>query len=799
MNYATNSNEEENINIQKYFFLFIKNWFWFTTAIIIAFVIVFLVNRYSSPVYEAKNTVIITEKEAAMGAMGTIMKEFGSLSGKSQNIENYIGILQSYTLVKQTLERLDYRVSYFHKGRVNNVEIFNRSPIRIELDTSHMQVEYENMYISILSETEYLLDIPRDSNAVTKKLLFNQKYESENYAFSVSKTDAFDIESIKETYIVRVNNYNRLTKQYLKELQVEASFRKGTIIDLTSRGTVPEKVVDFLNTLIYVAIENDLEEKNLTSYKTLEFIDNQLMNIVDSLNYAEQNLETFRSDNKIIDLSIEGSGLFKKIEDLQAKKSILDIRIKYYEYILETIQKNSNVQDVITPSVIGVQDPTLNSLINQLSALYAEKQIVEYSATGDNPGLKLINIRIRTTIDAIIDNVQNLITSAKIEAKEIAKEIELVDNDIKKLPKTEREFINIQRRFELNNNIYNFLLQKSAEVGITKAANMPDLKFIDMAYIENVEKKSPKNSLNYIIGLFLACLLPGGFFILRDLLNNRIIEREEIEQKSSIPILGSVAHNKYEDEFIPVRKYLKSSITESFRTIRTNLSFFLPADKKTTIITFTSTVSGEGKTYCAINLASIIAMNNKRVLLVGLDLRKPKLHTMLNQNSPIGISNYLVNRNTIDEIIVKTEDPNFDVIFSGPPPPNPLELIESEKFEEFVDKVKSLDYDMIVFDTPPIGLVADGLSVAKYADLNIFVIRQNYTHKNTLKFINDIYSENKVNDLCLLINDVKMINNYGYRYGGTYGHGQKEGYYDDEIEVEKNILKRFINIALNRH
>src|SRR5690606_11531834 len=317
--------------------------------------------------------------------------------------------------------------------------------------------------------------------------------------------------------------------------------------------------------------------------------------------------------------------------------------------------------------------PTLNSLINQLSALYAEKQIVEYSATGDNPGLKLINIRIRTTIDAIIDNVQNLITSAKIEAKEIGKEIDLVDSDIKKLPKTEREFINIQRRFELNNSIYNFLLQKSAEVGITKAANMTDLKFIDMAYIDNVEKKSPKNVLNYIIGLFLACLLPGGFFIMRDVLNSKIVEREEIEQKSSIPILGSVAHNKYKDEFIPVRKYLKSSITESFRTIRTNLSFFLPADKKTTIITFTSTISGEGKTYCAINLASIIAMNNKRVLLVGLDLRKPKLHEMLKKNSPIGISNYLVNRNTIDEIIVKTEDPNFDIIFSGPPPPNPLE------------------------------------------------------------------------------------------------------------------------------
>ena len=798
MNRTIHSDEEENINIQKYLFLFIKNWFWFALAIFISLCIAFLVNRYSTPVFEAKNTVIISEKEDAMGAMGSIMKEFGSLGGKNQNIENYIGILQSYTLVKKTLERLNYRVSYFHKGRVNNVEIFDRCPIKIELDTSHEQTEYENIYISILSDTEYALEIPRDSNAVSTKLLFNQKYESNNYAFTVTKNDIFNEESIQETYIIRVNNYNRLTKQYLKDLQVEASFRKGTIIDLTSRGTVPEKVVNFLNTLISVAIENDLEEKNRTSHKTIEFIDNQLMSIIDSLTFAEENLETFRSDNKIIDLSIEGSGLFKKIEDLQAKKSILDIRIKYYEYILETIQKNSNFQDVITPSVIGVQDPTLNSLINQLSQLYAEKQIVEYSATGDNPSMQLVNIRIKTTINALIDNVQNLITAAKIEAKEINNEIALVDNDIKKLPKTEREFINIQRRFELNDNIYNFLLQKRAEVGITKAANLPDLKFIDMAYIENAERKSPKNLLNYIIALFLACFFPGVFFILRDFLNNKIVEREEIEQKSSIPILGSVAHNKREHETIPVKKHPKSSIAESFRTIRTNLSFFISADKKTPIITFTSTISGEGKTFCALNLASMIAMNNKRVLVVGLDLRKPKLGVMLKSNFTLGITNYLIGRNSIDEITIKTDDANLDVILSGPNPPNPLELIESAKFNEFISEISNRNYDFIILDTPPIGLVADTLSIAKHADLNIFVVRQNYTNKNSLKYINDIHTEQKIENLCLLINDVNMLNNYGYRYG-AYGQKYGYGYYDDEERIEKNIFKRFIQIALNKN
>jgi capsular exopolysaccharide synthesis family protein len=284
------------------------------------------------------------------------------------------------------------------------------------------------------------------------------------------------------------------------------------------------------------------------------------------------------------------------------------------------------------------------------------------------------------------------------------------------------------------------------------------------------------------ISIFLACLIPGIIIILKDFFNNKIVEREEIEHACSIPILGSVAHNRREDEAIPVKKHPKSSIAESFRTIRTNLTFFLSKNKSNTpIISFSSTVSGEGKTFCALNLATMIAMNNKRVLIVGLDLRKPKLHEMLNTNFSLGITNYLIGR--------KSDTKNLDIILSGPIPPNPLELIESKEFTGFIDAIQTKGYDYIIFDTPPIGLVADTLSISKYSDINVFVMRQNYTNKSSLKFINDIHKENKIKNLSLLINDVDMINSFGYRYG-KYGQQYGYGYYDDEHLIQQNFFKR---------
>lgn len=806
----TNKNEE-NIDIKKYIFLFLQYWRTFVVSLVIAFSISFLYTRYTAPIYEAQNSVYISEKEDAMGAMSSIMKEFGSIGGKGQNIDNQIGILSSYSLVRSTLESLNYNISYFNRGRINNVEIYNLCPFRVEIDTitfsrkrltlSDSPLPYdiykEKLFISIISPNKVKIAVDRDSNSISEVLHFGETFTNKDYSFKIVKSEIFDSTAhINQDYFVRIYDYNSLTKKYMSNLSVEASYKKGSIMQLSCKGEVPEKISEFLNTLIIKAINKDLDEKNSTSSKTIEFIDHQLSGIIDSLSYAEKNLELFRSSNKIVNLSEEGSVMFKKMEELQAKKSIIEVKTKYYEYLLKTIREKSSFKDIITPSVIGVQDQLLNSLVGQLSQLYSERQVLEYTATGDNPSLQIVNMKIRNTITALGDNVYNLIESSQIEMTEVNKEIAKVDANIKKLPSTERELLNIQRKFNLNDNIYNFLLQKRAEVGITKAANIPDLKFIDYALVENTVLKSPKKMFNYAIAIFIGLFIPGLIIIVLDYTNETIGTREEIENGTTIPILGSITKNRRTNETFVVSKYPKSSITESFRTIRTNLPFFIDnAEVKGNIITFTSSISGEGKSFCALNLGAIIAMNNKKVVVIGLDLRKPKLHEMLQDNTPYGVVNYLIKTHTIDELIRKTEQKNLDVILSGPTPPNPLELIESKRFDDFIQALIGKGYDYIIIDTPPIGLVADTLTISKFSDLNIFVMRQNYTNKRSLKFVNDLATENKINNLCILINDVNIINSYGYRYGSIKNYRYGYGYYEEQTYEDNSFtgkLKRIL-------
>ncbi len=793
-----NTENEENLDIKKYFYLFLQKWKLFVLFGFIAIIVAFFVNRYSTPEYMTTNSVIITEEKDAMGAMGSIMQEFGAIGGgKAESVENKIEILTSYTLTKATLERLNYQVSYFHKGRINDVEIYSKSPIKFVLDTIYNYIPAEKINVKILSANEYELNIEKDSNSVKDlKLKFGEKFTCSDYDFSVVlKDNVFSPEEhIDETYFGIFNNYHDLTKSYLKSLTAATTSKTGSVIELTANGRVEEKIVDFLNTLILVAIENDLEEKNRTSYKTIEFIDAQLSVIVDSLQLAEENLEVFRSDNQIVDLSTEGSAISENLKEYQNQKSLLEIRSNYYEYLLKTIKDKNDFKDVVTPSVIGVQDPNLNNLVSSLSKLYAEKQVIEYSATLDNPSLQLINIQIKNTLTSLIENINNLIEASKIELKGLERKIALINNEIKKLPKTERELIGIQRKFQLNDNIYNYLLQKRAEVGITKAANLADIKFIDKAYIENVEQTAPKGMLNYLIALFLGCAIPGLLIIIKDFFNDKITDRSEVEQNSNIPILGSVSHNNRINEIIPVKKHPKSAIAESFRLIRANLAFFLKSTKtQTPILSFTSTISGEGKTFCALNLAGIIAMNNKRVLVVGLDLRKPKLHEMLKTNFSLGITNYLIGKNSMEDITIKTDVEGLDVILAGPIPPNPIELIESKEFENFIVEVNHLNYDYIIFDTPPIGLVADTISISKYSDLNVFVVRQNYTNKNSIRFINEVYNENKLSNLSILINDVDMLNSYGYKYR-KHGNKHGYGYYENEASEKKGLKHTIKNL-----
>ncbi|MDX1627560.1 MAG: polysaccharide biosynthesis tyrosine autokinase, partial [Fulvivirga sp.] len=346
--------------------------------------------------------------------------------------------------------------------------------------------------------------------------------------------------------------------------------------------------------------------------------------------------------------------------------------------------------------------------------------------------------------------------------------------EIKLLPTAERQFIHINRMYEINENLYIFLMEKRAEAAIMKASTTPDVKVVDPPMVSG-GKISPQTSRNFGIAVILTIIIPVLFLYFKEFFNTKILYKEDIDEFTTIPFLGLIGHDNSTGNLI-VDKNPRSAVAESFRTVRSNINFFT-ADKRKKVILITSSISGEGKTFCSINLASVIALSGKKTVIVGADLRRPKLFNDFDLNNNVGVSNYLINTASFDDIVQHTGIENLDLISSGAVPPNPSELLMNKNMDKLIDELKD-KYDYIILDTPPIGLVTDALILMKYADLTVYLVRQNYTPKGSIMSTQEMYESGQLNDICILFNDVK-VQKYGYGYGYGYNYGYNSSYYSE--------------------
>jgi tyrosine-protein kinase Etk/Wzc len=789
--------ENDSPDIKRYISLFISNWYWFVAALFISISIAYGINRWSEDIYTVSSTLLIKADQNA--GLSNIFQGSGGFNNM-QNINNEIGILKSYNLNYQVMQKLpDFYIDYVGIGKRGIVEtrLYDKSPFVVAYDSLDRQYFGQRVDIKILSNEEYRLGIDGDRK-YTKDLKFGERFNEMNFDFRIILREKeefrFNSNSSNKYYFSFISP-STLANIYRSKLGVTPVEKDASMVYLSTTGSVPKQEIDYLNKLMDVYLGFGLDFKNKTSAQTLDFIEKQLGIISDSLRIAEDKLERFKLDNKFINISSQGALVQGKLEKNDLERSALLMQKKYYEYLKDYIKSKRENEDILSPSVMGVSNPSLPGLVGDLMKFQQEKKKLNMNLDESLEPLKLLESNITSIRIAISENINDGLRNIENSISESDSILMDIEKEISKLPSTERKMINIQRQYDLNNTVYTFLLEKRAEAGISKASNVSDNRIIDNAGSYSTSRISPKEKQNLMMALLLGLLIPLIGIIIIDLLNNKIIDKKDIEKGTGAPLIGFISHNTLKSE-MPVVEKPGSTLAESFRAVRTNLKYFI-RETKSPVISVSSTIMAEGKTFISANLAAIIALSGKKVLLVGLDLRKPRIHKLFGINNDTGISNFLIGEEKFEDVIVKTEVENLWYATAGPVPPNPAELIDSKTMSEFIEKAKK-EFDFIIIDTPPVAVVTDALLCAPFTDFYIFVVRQRYSSKNTLGLIEELHRNENLKSIGIIMNDISLSGYYGYglRYGYSVGYGYSYGYnyygnYADRMYGYKDSSKSY--------
>lgn len=783
--------QNDEIDLKKYLYLFLEYWYLFVLITFITVGIAWFINNNQVREYKVAATLLIEDEKSQVNPWGTgtggadVTSGFG-LFPSMKNLQNQTLILQSYSQVMRTIRALDFEVTYMKEELIREREVYTASPFIIEFDRSIPQplgvtftVEKDDNGAMMLHgrKTGDRVELFDYRNGVVTPADGFEEFAMEvepgtmirgdHFAFVVRENPVVQFNGDNNSWYFMFNSYDGLVEQWRRRITLEPMDREASMVEMSIETDCPGKATAFLNTHLEMYLQRTLERKNQFASNTIEFIDRQLSAISDSLGVTEMELQDYRKANEVVDLSFQAQQLFEQARELETRKADIKIQSDYFNYLTTYLEKEREAGDLLAPSVMGINDPLLNSLVLELNELASQKIALQGSGEGVNPYTRTIDAQIRSAREALLESTRNLTNSNELAMSDINTRLSSLMAEVRTLPETERELFGIERRFKLNDYIYTYLLQRRAEAQIAKASNAPDNEIIDLARIIG-DPIRPKGSMNYLIGLLLGLGIPGIGLILFEAFNNRVTTEDDIKRITDLPVAGHIIHSEFDYQNVMLRNP-QSHLAESFRSLRTRLQFFT-RDKQNPVILITSTMPAEGKTFSAINLASAYSISGKKTVLVGFDLRKPKIYEDFGLDNSRGVSTFLIGRDNIDSIINSTEFDNLSIITAGPVPPNPAELSDTEKTVELFRELKER-FDYIIVDSAPIGTVSDTYALAAIADATIILVRHNRTVKRMLENAIADARFNGLNNLSLLMNDINESRGiYGYTYSYRYGY-----------------------------
>lgn len=754
----------------------LRYWYVVVLSLVISLTIAYLRNRYAVRIYPITASVIIKEKEETSGAE---LLYNNALINPYRNYLNEPYIIRSYPIIQQVVEDLNFEVVFFKEGNIKTTESYGL-PVKVKLLKRNGSYN-ASLNFKALDEKTYSISSNDPGEKHAEQIFkFNDSVVYNGHHFLI-KNDLDRINQIKnDPYILTFLDPLSVTGGYVNALKVEWAEEGAGVINLAINGANTNKEIDFLNSLILTYQKHDLEKKNQAAERTIQFIKGQLSEITDSLKNFEFKLQQFKMVNSVDKLDEDTKRIFEKLTPLEAQQIELTIRSNYYDYLTKYIKEGKNLDLVILPSAMGIDDQVLTNMINKMVELQLEIKLFISKNLQENPAVQSAMRKVNELKDNLQESVSALRKTDKIKGDLILKQIGDLQKQIDQLPLQQRQFVSIQRNYSLLEGLYVFLMQKMSEAAISRASNVSDIEVVNPPM--QGDAITPNTRQNYTIGFLLGLFIPLGIFVLLEVVNQKIQSKEDIDKFSDLPFSGGIGHSDLVDN-MAITANPKSAVAESFRAIRSNLNYFTGNVLKK-VFMVSSSISGEGKTFTTINLATVFAMSGRKTLIIGADMRKPKIYSDFNLDNRVGLSGYLSRLNTLQEVIQNTTVENLDLISGGPVPPNPAELLLTDRFGELIQDALKL-YDYIIIDTPPLLLVTDAFVLSKYADHTVFVVRQNYTPKTFLRNISDFYNTGKLKNISLILNDIYKSGfgygyGYGYGYSYAYGYGKKkngDGYY----------------------
>lgn len=771
--------EDSSFDLKALFPKILKIWPFILGSIAIFLGAAFYYTNTTVPAYLVSSKFFIKEQESALSLF-----ENPALGGQQGiGITNEIIILKSRPIAEATLVQLDFDVEYYEQGRFIKREVFRKTPIVVEVDWDSPQlldgmieVRWENPeeFTLVFDDKNYSQYFPDGSiregipnTGGTYK--FNEWIETPQFKVKISNTSNQD--SGQAYYKVRDKNY--LISKYSGGLIVDLEEKNSSILNLSMAVPNIEKGQTYLNALMETYLELELQEKNEIANRTINFIDKQVAGVADSLSQFENKIQNFRSSNKIYNLNNESSTVYSALTEIEADLANANLKSRYYQSLKDYLVRE-NYNEIVVPSGLGIEDPYLNGLIENLLSVQVERSRLMATQTELSPAVREANKKLDDLNKSIREILDNVDLNNKMTITDLEQRKSEIESSFRNLPQAEQNLIALQRQADLSESIYNFLSEKRAESAITKASNRPNNKIIEFAKTIG-GPVSPKPQRNYLFAFFCGLILPIMFVVARELFRVKIEDISYLEKRLKIPVIATILKNKEESNLV-VFKNGKSGISESFRSLRANIRYLMQKDKQVTVM-LTSTISSEGKTFCAMNLASVYSLTGKKTILVGCDMRKPKIFDDFGIKNDIGLSTVLSNQvGNWSEAVQKSEFDNLDILVSGPIPPNPAELLSGSNFEKLVSQLKEV-YDVIILDTPPIGLVSETIELLNFVDLTLFVFRQDYSQRNFIDALNGLKTGKGIKNIYALFNGV---DGKGVTYGYGYSYGYGYGYYSDD-------------------